>query len=232
MDPEGKVVATWLRDEELTTTVRDMLEEAQRADRVPLKIEYPEAGLAPTYGDLRAVPRRTPLADEPPVVLVPGDVTNVARGKSVTCSSPDLILGEAEYITDGNKKAKYFVEFEPESFRPHSGAHVTIDLGQECEVHAVAWWHDFHRPSIYWDVVLQVSSDPQFTDAITLFNNDRDNSLGLGKGTDLNYIETNKGWVTGADGVLGRYVRLYNRGNSRNMNAQYTEVEVYGRLPR
>ncbi len=233
VNPEGTIVATWLRGEKLTSTVRDILEEAHRADRVPLKLEYPEAGLGPLYDrhDLGAVPGRTLLADAPPVVLVPGDVANVARGRPVTCSSSDLILGDAEYITDGNKKAKYFVEFEPQSFQPHSGAHVTIDLGQEHEIYAVAWWHDFYRPSVYWDVVLQVSRDPQFKDATTLFNNDRDNSLGLGSGTDWNYIETNQGWVTGADGVLARYVRLYNRGNSRNMNAQYTEVEVYGCLP-
>ncbi len=32
-------------------------------------------------------------------------------------------------------------------------------------------------------------------------------------------------------GVIGRYVRLYNHTNSRNLINQYTEVEVYGRLP-
>ena len=232
IDPDGKIIATWLRGEDLTDTVRNALEEAERTDRVPLQIDYPEPGPAP-YDSLGAVPRRTVLTDERPVVLVPRDVANVARGKPVTLSNPSYpILGEAEYVTDGDKRPMYFVEFEPESFRPHSGAYVTIDLEREYEIHAVAWWHDFHRPAVYLDIVVQVARDPQFKDAVTLYSNDRDDSLGLGIGDDLNYIETNKGWLAGADGVLGRYVRLWNRGNSRNLNAQYTEVEVYGRPPR
>ncbi|MBW8039911.1 MAG: hypothetical protein FVQ85_07935 [Planctomycetes bacterium] len=73
--------------------------------------------------------------------------------------------------------------------------------------------------------------DPNLEDAVVLFNSDHDGSLGLGKGNDLNYIETNEGWMAGANGVIARYVRLYNHTNSMNLINQYTEVEVYGRLP-
>ncbi len=209
------------------------MEEAQNTQMVPLKLEYPEPGprtFATEYDTLPAE-FRVPLADAPPAVLVPRNVTNIARGKPVTPSRDYAIIGEPQNVTDGDKRLLHYFEFEPESVFPHRGAHVTVDLGAEYRVYAVAWWHLFDRPTVYQDVVVQVASDPSFRDAITLFNNDADDSLGLGKGTDLNYIETNKGWVVGADGATGRYVRLYNRGNSRNYLAQYTEVEVYGRLP-
>ncbi len=233
IDPDGKIVATWLREQKLTDTVRKAMEEAQNTQMVPLKLEYPEPGprtFASEY-DTLPVEFRVPLADAPPAVLVPRNVTNIARGKPVTPSRDYPIIGEPQNVTDGDKRLLHYFEFEPESVFPHRGAHVTVDLGTEYRIYAVAWWHLFDRPTVYRDVVVQVASDPLFRDAITLFNNDADNSLGLGKGADLNYIETNKGWVVGADGATGRYVRLYNRGNSRNYLAQYTEVEVYGRLP-
>lgn len=200
---------------------------AEVADsRVPLKVEYPE----PAYPDnpyylAGHLPRRVRLAEEPDPVLVPPDVTNVARGKPVTSSEAMLIMGELEYVTDGDKRPRYYVEFEPRTRQPH----VTIDLEREYEIHAVVWWHAYDRPIVYFDVVVQVARDAEFEDAATLFNSDHDGSLGLGEGTDLNYFETNKGWMVGADAVVGRYVRLYNHTNSKNLINQYTEVEVYGR---
>lgn len=199
-------------------------------DRIPLKIDYPEGASGPyddKHSGLGAVARGMKLAEKPPLVLVPPDVTNVAKGKPVTSTDAMLILGELEYITDGDKRPKYYVEFEPKALPQH----VTIDLEREYEIYAVVWWHCFDHAAIYWDVVVQVGRDLKFEDAVILFNNDHDGSLGLGKGTDLNYIETNEGWMVGANGVVGRYVRLYNHTNSKNLINQYTEVEVYGRLP-
>lgn len=232
--PGGKIVATWLRDEKLTKTVQEAIGEAGRADRVPLKLEYPDlpeprfSAYSEEYYSTTAN-YRMPLAEEPAVVLVPPDVTNVARGKPVSSNSPtEPIIGDIEAVTDGDKKVMHFVEFEP-LLSPRRPIYVTIDLGREYEIHAVAWWHDFHRPSIYQDVVVRVARDPQFQDAAILYNNDFDDSLGFGKGTDPAYVETNKGWVAGANGVHGRYVRLYNSGSPRNLCSQFTEVEVYGR---
>ena len=203
--------------------------ETEVADkRIPLEVEYPEPSDSydPFYG-VSSVARRGKLAERPHLVLVPPDVTNVAKGKPVTSTDAMMILGELEYITDGDKRPKYYVEFEPKTFPPH----VTIDLEREYEIHAVVWWHCYDRPTVYWDVVVQVGRDAKFEDATVLFNTDHDGSLGLGEGTDLNYVETHEGWMVGANGVIGRYVRLYNHTNSRNLINQYTEVEVYGRLP-
>jgi hypothetical protein len=63
----------------------------------------------------------------------------------------------------------------------------------------------------------------------TVFNNDRDNSLGLGAGANLHYTETNEGKLIDSQGVQGRYVRLYSNGNTSDDLNHYIEVEVYGR---
>ena len=62
------------------------------------------------------------------------------------------------------------------------------------------------------DVILQVSDDPEFKSGVTtLFNNDVDNSSGLGVGTDREYFEMQFGRVVPAKGVKARYVRGYTK---------------------
>ncbi|MBW8039910.1 MAG: M56 family metallopeptidase [Planctomycetes bacterium] len=110
---------------------------SQAADnRIPLEVEYPELpDLYDSYFGIGSVGRRVKLAEKSPLVLVPPDVTNVARGKAVTVTEAMLIMGDLEYITDGDKRPQYYVEFEPKTVPQH----VTIDLGREYEIHAVVW---------------------------------------------------------------------------------------------
>jgi len=78
-----------------------------------------------------------------------------------------------------------------------------------------------------------VASDPDFiSDVQTVFNNDDDNSSGLGVGSDMNYVETSEGKLIDIvnKGVKGQYVRLYSMGNNSNDQNHYLEVEVYGKL--
>ena len=63
----------------------------------------------------------------------------------------------------------------------------------------------------------------------TLFNNDDDNSVGLGAGNDKHYVETSEGKLVDAKGLRARYVRLYSNGNFSNDLNHYTEVEVFGK---
>lgn len=63
----------------------------------------------------------------------------------------------------------------------------------------------------------------------TMFNNDIDNSAGLGVGNQMHYTETNEGKLIDTKGIKARYVRLYSNGNSVNDLNHYIEVEVYGR---
>jgi hypothetical protein len=64
---------------------------------------------------------------------------------------------------------------------------------------------------------------------LMVFNNDIDNSLALGKGNDMHYVETNEGKLIDAKGQKARYVRLWSNGNNAEDFNHYTEVEVYGK---
>jgi hypothetical protein len=63
----------------------------------------------------------------------------------------------------------------------------------------------------------------------TVFNNDHDNTAGLGIGKDLNYVETAEGKLVDARGVEARYVRLSSNGSTASPANHYVEVEVYGK---
>jgi len=74
-----------------------------------------------------------------------------------------------------------------------------------------------------------VSDDPDFVSGVTtVFNNDHDNSAGLGIGRDKEYIEVNEGRLIDSKGVAARYVRVYSQGNTSNDMNHYVEVEVHG----
>jgi len=62
----------------------------------------------------------------------------------------------------------------------------------------------------------------------TVFNNENDNTSGLGLGKDFMYFEIYEGKLIETKGVKGRYIRLYSKGNTSDDQNHYTEVEVYG----
>ena len=94
-------------------------------------------------------------------------------------------------------------------------------------------WHYHKQPRVYFDVVVQVSNDKDFiSDVKTVFNNDIDNSAGLGIGKDMHYTETSEGKLIdllSQGSPKGRYVRLYSNGNTSNDLNHYIEVDVYGK---
>ncbi|MCB1096584.1 MAG: discoidin domain-containing protein [Verrucomicrobiae bacterium] len=154
---------------------------------------------------------------------VPVGSKNVALGKTVTSSDPEPTIGDLDFVTDGDKDGGdgYFVELGFDT------QWVQIDLEKEFDIHAVVVWH-FHKAACaYYDVVVQVSNDPEFKEATTIYNSDDDNSSGLGVGKDMAYIETNHGRIIDAKGTKGRYVRLYSNGNTQNDLNHYIEVEVH-----
>jgi len=106
---------------------------------------------------------------------------------------------------------------------------VQIDLGTSATLQAVVVWHFHQQARAYHDVVVQGSDDAEFKKGVTtLFNNDAQNELGLGAGSDPAYIETYEGRLIEAKGAKGRYVRLYSNGNTSDELNHYVEVEVYG----
>ena len=166
-----------------------------------------------------------------PPFFAPEGVTNVALKKPVTASDAEPIIGELAMVTDGDKEAAdgSFVELGPGT------QWVQIDLQKKYEIFGVCLWHYHQEARAYRDVVVVVADDPDFIENVrTIYNNDHDNSSGLGVGKDLAWIETNEGrLIQPKDApVVARYVRLYSRGNTSSELNHYIEVEVFGREPK
>ncbi len=190
----------------------------------PLVLNLPLHTLKGTPEDLPAGPNIEPPSDKaPPPLEVPKGVTNVAAGKPVT-SSVAPFLGELSQITDGKKEP-----LDDDAVEFKKGTHwVQVDLGQSFAIHAIVMWHDHRYVQAMHDVILQVSDDPEFKSGVTtLFNNDTDNSSGLGVGTDREYFEMEFGRVAAGNGVKARYVRGYTKGSNQSALNCWQEIEVY-----
>jgi hypothetical protein len=197
----------------------------QSFELVPIQIELPAPAFRGTPVPLEEPNVEKPSGKPRPPFLAPKGTVNLARGKKVSCSDPMPPAGELDYVTNGDKEASDFGYLEL-----HPGTQwVQVDLGQKAAVYAVLVWHNHAEARVYRDVVVQVSDDPDFLDAWTVFDNDYDNSSGLGIGRDKGYVETSEGKLIDGLGVEGRYVRLYSQGNHVDGKNHYTEVEVYGR---
>ena len=195
-------------------------------DLVPLDIKLPRPMFVGTPQNMRVPNLEKPLGKPRPPFMAPVGAENVAFEKQAASSDEEPIIGEIELITDGDKEAAdgSYVELGP--FLQN----VTIDLGAVHDIYAVLVWHYHKQPRVYFDVVVQVADDPDFISNVrTIFNNDHDNSAGLGVGQDLHYVETAEGKLIDAKGARARYVRLYSYGNTSNDLNHYIEVEVYGK---
>ena len=200
---------------------------AQAADpleKAPLALELPAPTLKGTPEDLPVGPNIDPVSDKPRLAfLVPKGVKNVALGKPVT-SSVKPFSGETGQITDGKKEA-----FDYDAVEMKKGTqYIQVDLGESFPIYAIVFWHDHRYVQVMHDVIIQVSDDPEFkTGVTTLFNNDLDNSSGLGVGTDNEYFETKEGKLVDAKGTKGRYVRGYTKGGTASALNCWQEIEVY-----
>jgi hypothetical protein len=195
-------------------------------DKVPLKTDLPKPLFVGTPVPIN-VPNLEPAQKgRRPDFLVPAGTVNLAKGKKVTASDSEPVVGTLDLVTDGDKEGDEgsWVELGP------GKQWVQIDLEKESDISAVIVWHYHSQARVYFDVVVQVSDDPAFSkDVTTIFNADSANELGLGAGKDQPYIETYEGKLMDAKGAKGRYVRLYSNGNTTNKLNHYIEVEVYGK---
>jgi len=192
----------------------------------PIPLELPKAVFVGTPQDFRVPNLEEPLGHERPPFPAPAGTKNVALGKPVTSSDPQPIIGELSYVTDGDKEATEgsYVELAPLK------QHITIELEGQYKIYAIVVWHFHKQARVYHDVIVQLADDPDFTTGVkTLFNNDYDNSYGLGVGQDKPYVETAEGKLIDAKGLEARYVRLHSNRNTSDGLNDYTEVEVYGK---
>jgi hypothetical protein len=195
----------------------------------PLAIELPKPMFVGTPQDMKVENLEKPLGKARPAFPAPEGAVLLSKGKPVSASDEEPIIGEIEMITDGDKEAAdgSYVELGP------FVQHVTIDLEKQCELYALVIWHYHKQPRVYFDVVVQLSNDKDFiTDVKTVFNNDIDNSAGLGIGKDMHYVETNEGKLIdliSQGSPKARYVRLYSNGNTSNDLNHYIEIDAYGK---
>lgn len=157
--------------------------------------------------------------------MVPAGTELLSRGKPVTSSDPTPSMGKLAMVTDGDKdfQEKSLVELD-------KGLQwVQVDLGRPCSIEAIVVWHYHTSERVYHDFSVHIADDADFTQNVrTLYNNDHDNSAGLGAGEDKEYVESNEGRLVNGHGEVARYVRLYSKGNTSNERNNYVEVEVWG----
>jgi len=213
----------------LAALLAAVFQSAVADDLAPIPLVLPPPAMK---GTPQALPTNTtalPLtSDARPPVLAPKGVVNVALGKPVNASDTNLISGELKQITDGKKES-----FEENVVTLRRGVRwVQIDLQGEYKLYAVVIWHEFDKPIVYRDVIVQLSDDPEFKTGVqTIFNNDQMNAAGFGVGTDREYFEnslTAAGKLIDAKGFQARYIRCYSKGSTESALNGYIEVEAFG----
>lgn len=213
------VGVAWAADE--TAPAADA---APAGDLEPLAIELPEPSYMGTPLDYWSEHLEISFKKREPF-MAPKGAAIISNGAKVTASSKPSV-GSLEMVVDGDKEAKdsSFVEL------PEGVQYVQIDLGKVCEIYAIVLWHYHAEERVYFDTICKIAMDADFTDAVeTLYNNDYDNSAGLGVGENKEYIENAEGRLIDAKGEQARFLRLYSNGNTTDDRNHYLEVEVWGK---
>ncbi len=205
------------------TTLAD--EKNAEAGEVPIHIELPRPSFVGTPLDYRGKRLEPPSFRKRKPFLAPKGTLNAALKKTVTASEKPL-SGKLSQIVDGKKQydQTFLVEL------PKEPQWIQIDLGAPHHVHAIIVWHYHASERVYRDFVVMTAMDEKLSQEVkTHYNNDHDNSSGLGAGKDKEYVESFQGRLVDAKGARARYVRLNTNGNTSNDFNHYIEVEVWAR---
>jgi hypothetical protein len=215
----------------LSIAVLNLVEIARAADGdlVPLNLNLPQAAFKGTPQNIQTNTYTEPYPDldkPPKPMMVPSGLKNLAKGAKLTTSDKNVTAETLAKLTDGDKEAS-----DQGLVMLRKGTQfVQLDLGNPSEIFAIVVWHSFSAPKVYHDVVIQAADNADFTENVrTLFNNDQDNTSGLGVGTDREYFETHLGRVFDAKGAKARFLRFYSKGSTESVLNEYLEIEVYGR---
>ena len=202
---------------------------ARAADdaKVPLELKLPAPAFKGTPKDIQLNSYVEPLSDKPrPPFMVPPGLKNVATGAKITSSDKNATADILAKLVDGDKEAS-----DQSIFYLRKGTQwVQLDLGAPQEMFAILIWHAHNSAKVYHDIIIQVADDQDFIENVrTIFNNDQDNTSGLGVGTDREFFETHEGKLIDTKGVKGRFIRFYSKGSTESALNEYTEIEIYGR---
>ena len=205
----------------------------------------------------RAVYKRTPNMgenDDFPMkmrqIMAPeGGDKLLSRRCPVTASIQMPAIGEWSMLTDGKKECDYGGAFGKWGSCQEEGKGasmvlyapgvqwVQVDLKTSQVVNAVCVWRYSFWEYAYRDVIVQLSDDADFIDGVTtVFNNDHDNSAGLGAGEDKEYMDDFCGNPVAVPSVRARHVRIYSNGRYKENGDIWpynccTEIEVFGGEP-
>jgi hypothetical protein len=199
--------------------------QTQDPDKEVLKLQLPKPMFVGTPKNIKSANLEAVTGRSRGPFLVPKGTVLLSLNKPVMASDKEPVIGEIGFVSDGKKSGEdgYYVEFGP------GPQWVQIDLGQTASLRAILLWHFHSQARVYKDVVIQVAADKDFVQGVTtIYNNDHDNSSGLGAGKDKEYIETNEGRLIDPKGVQARYLRFWSAGNTSNDMNHYVEAEVYG----
>jgi len=199
--------------------------QSQDSGKEELKLQLPKPMFIGTPRNIRTANLEVITGKPRGPFFAPKGTKLVSLKKPVLSSDMQPVIGELNFVTDGEKSGEdgYFVELGP------GKQWVQIDLGAETVLNAILMWHYHSQARVYRDIVVQVSNDKDFVTGVTaVFNNDHDNTTGLGIGRDKEYIETNEGKLVDPKGLKARFIRLTSNGNTSNDMNHFVEVEVYG----
>lgn len=200
---------------------------AEDAAKMVLKLKFPKPMFVGTPKDIKSANLEKKPMVTPKAISVPVGTVNLATKKDVTASDEEPIIGEIKLVNDADKEGSdgSYVEFGP------GPQYVQIDLGKKADIYAIMMWHYHAQARVYHDVVIRIAEDEDFITGVkTIYNNDHDNSAGLGVGKDKEYIETSAGrLVKPKTPVQGQFIRFYSNGNTTNELNHYIEVEVFGK---
>jgi len=209
----------------LTVAMLAPIQAGQGPEKTELKLTLPKPMFIGTPTNIKSANLEVVTGKSRGPFMVPVGTKLLSQKKAVKSSDMQPVIGEMEMITDGEKEGGdgYFVEIAP------GKQWVQVDLGASAALHAILVWHYHSQARVYRDVIVQVSDDKDFLKGVTtIFNNDHDNTSGLGIGKDKEYIEVAEGRLFDPKGIKGRYVRCYSNGNTSNDLNHYVEIEVYG----
>ena len=202
----------------LFTAVLAVTASAFAEDMVALKTDLPKPLMVGTPVPI-SIPKLEAKIKKFPEFQVPAGTVNLAKGKKVSSSDNEPVIGSLDLITDGDKEGDEGSWVELGSNKQW----VQIDLEKTASISAIVVWHFHSQERVYRDVIVQISDDPKFEkDVTTVYDNSA-------AGKDLPYIESYLGKLVDAKGTKGRYVRLSSAGNTTNKLNHYIEVEVFGK---
>lgn len=145
-----------------------------------------------------------------------GNLTNYARGKSVTTSFPKgITAGAPPLVTDGILGGHLGHGVDGQAW-------VQVDLGEVRKLGTIRVWHYFRDGRAYKGNRLAVSATGKFAGEETvIFDSDKDGT----------YRETAEGRLFAFKPVEARYVRNWLSDNTSNRSTQWVEIEACGPLP-